>query len=254
MAENIRLVGSVDEFGTVRARVATENPKNPEVARCLRSAVAEVWFLPLRRGEHPAEREAGKEFRLAFKLKPALVDPATLPKACERGARESCAASLLARGDGRRASQIYAELLNSESNSGRACSWHAGGARAAILMAPWYDHRVSEALEKLRQHIEGRGRHANTGTCVAKLASLVGELALLKHNAAMKLGQHGELSDVVDLYDWLLAVAPQHQGSCDFRHYRGEALWQSAESETDAVRAKELWKQAEEARANLCTK
>jgi hypothetical protein len=121
-------------------------------------------------------------------------------------------------------------------------------------MAPWYDHRVSEALAKLKQYLQRQGRQANTSACVAKLASTVGELVLLKHNEAVKLGQHSELPDVVALYDWLLEVDPRHQRTCDFRYYRAEALWQIAESETDAVRAKALWKQAEDARTNSCAK
>jgi len=224
------------------------------LARCLHSAVTEVWFLPLRRSAHPARRKPGKEFRVAFKLKPTRDSATGPPETPEAEARETYAESLLERGDGHGAFQIYAELLATGGNKGRTCFWHAGAARAAILMAPWYDHRVSEALAKLKQHTQALGGHPNTTTCVAKVASVVGELALLKHTAAVKLGQHSELSDVVDLYDGLLAVHPQHRRACDFRYYRAEALWQIAESEADAARAKELWKQAEEARANLCAK
>ncbi|MCP4444813.1 MAG: hypothetical protein GY811_05640 [Myxococcales bacterium] len=255
-AQTVELVGSVDGFGTVRATLAAETSETKDLARCLETALAEVWFPALQRGVHPTRSKPPYQFRVAFKLLPnPTAAPVVRPEdLLDRDSRESFAANLLRRGDGHRAYNVYSELLANGANDSRECFLLAGGVKASILMAPWYDGRVTDSLQRMADYIGGLESRAKVGACVGTATSAVRKLAIRNHSTAMKLGQYSQLSHVADLYDWLLKMEPRGQHACEHRYYRAEALWQLAENGPEADRASEFREQAEDAFASSCAK
>lgn len=221
-----RVVFTVDADlggGVTGVEVSESDLDDETVVTCLRDSLERVWSWPM--GTVCTNlRRSFPRMRVPFRLKPAKameVPPQPTPRPdgiLPIAELEAWAGERLSRGDGRRAVQAYALLLQHRPEHPAACRWHAAALRAAVSRAPWIDQRVFDALDRLARYLRSHPDD-DPQVCVGSLKETFWAIVEEPLGYTHRLWRHGFFQVSADRLRRILAVGDVLPADPNFRWY-----------------------------------